>query len=71
MDRADRRIAAEVLHTHAVILVHVEHELYRIARADGLTEKEFRFLQARHDAIAQERGKITKLVERLRKNGRH
>lgn len=71
MDRADRKIVAEITHTLGVLLVHVEHELYLLAhkQREGLTEKEYKFLMARIEGIKAEREKLGKLPPRLRHHG--
>ena len=68
MDRVARKVASELLHGHGTGLVHIEHELYRVAhhQKGGLTEKEYKFLMARYEAIKAEREKVSKLTERLR-----
>lgn len=71
VDHSDRHIAGEILTSQGVHLVHATHEMYLVAHKQrgGLTNKEYQFLMARHDAILQEQRKLHKLVERLRRHG--
>lgn len=69
MNRTERKIAAELLHSQGVQVVHAGHEIYRAAHIyrDGLTDKEYKWLMQRHKNFEVERTKLSQLTDRLRK----
>lgn len=67
---AVRRMAAQVVGSQGTLLAHIAHELHQVAYTyEGLTEKEQRYLVARHKAVLEEMQRLSKVRQRLLHHG--
>lgn len=71
LSHEDRLVAAEMLSFLGATGFGIVQGLYKTAhhQRDGLTDKEYTFLMARHKAIEIELHKLSKLSHRLRHHG--
>lgn len=66
MNRTQRKIVTEKLHTHGVIMKMVEHELYRVitVHGSGLSEKENLYVRKRLSQLQKISGELNMIRER-------
>jgi hypothetical protein len=70
VNKAKRYIVRQLLHAQGVMLVHVEHEMYRVIRIEqeGLTEKEKQYMDKTLQDLKAVSERLTKFTAHIHKS---